>query len=70
MTTNNLLLDANVKHQISVVQVSQKVANDFLPILQKARDEINKQLLKVEVIATKKELNDLNRLIEKKLLKI
>ena len=70
MTTNNLLLDANVKHQISVIQVSQSAANEFLPILKKARDEINKQLLKVGSISTKKELNELNRLIEQKLLRI
>jgi SPP1 gp7 family putative phage head morphogenesis protein len=70
MTTNNLLLDANTKHQLSVIQVGQQSALKFLPYLKEAREEITKQLLKAESIITKKELNELNRIIEKKLIEI
>lgn len=71
MTTNNdLLIDANTVHQVQVVRVGEQAARKSLKTLSQARDAIKKELLKVDSLKTKKQLRELNKALEKKLIKI
>jgi SPP1 gp7 family putative phage head morphogenesis protein len=69
-TNNDLLFDANAQHQLFVIQVSEQAARQSLPILSEARQYILNQLGRVSTLETKKQLRELNRRIEKRLLQI
>ena len=67
---NDLLIDANTEHQLSVIQVGERAARQSLVTLSKARDYIITELARVDSIGSRKQLRQLNRRIEKRLIQI
>lgn len=69
-TNNDLLIDANTMHQLNVIKVGEAAARQSLPVLREAREYILKQLSRVDSIGNRKQLGELNRRIEKRLIQI
>lgn len=69
-SSNQFLVDTATMHQISVIRVGERAARQSIPVLIEAREYIQKQLLGVESIQTKKQLRELNSKIEKRLIQI
>lgn len=69
-TNNDLLVDANTMHQLSVIRFSERAARASLPVLREAREYIKKQLGRIDSIGSRKQLRELNRRIEKRLIEI